>query len=338
MQKHRLFLFPLFMATNLTKKILQLSIVKKTLLWSKRIIFPGFDGIPLFDVVVFLIKGLQESSLTTRASSLAFRFFLAIFPTIIFLLSLLPYIPLADIHNNLLAMMEEFLPADAYEMAASTIDDLLLKKHDTLLSFGFIFALYLASDGVNAMILEFNHSYHSLNKKVSFVKQRATSFLLLGILTILMIVAIFLLVFYKVIISYLISHGLLPQNISLGLLDVGKMLTLLLIFFTGISSIYYFGNLQGGKFKFISAGSTLATGMVILLSAGFAYYVNHFANYNKIYGSIGTLIVIMLWLYFNSLVLLIGYELNVSIAHAKEDKEKRNEEVQLKLRGENVII
>lgn len=326
------------MASKFVDKILQIGIVKKTLLWSKRIILPGFDGIPLFDVVTFLIKGLQESSLTTRASSLAFRFFLAIFPTIIFLLSLLPYIPLDDFHANLLAILHEFLPSDAYEMAASTIDDLLLKKHDTLLSIGFIFALYLASDGVNAMILEFNHSYHSLNKKVSFIKQRSTSFLLLGILTILMIAAIFLLVFYKVIINYLISHGLLSPTISLGFLGIGKMLTLVLIFFTGISSIYYFGNLQGGKFRFISAGSTLATGMVILLSVGFAYYVNHFGNYNKVYGSIGTLIVIMLWLYFNSLVLLIGYELNASIAHAKDDKLKHDEEIQLKLRGENINL
>lgn len=324
------------MASKIIEKILQTRVVTKSLLWSKRVVLPGFDGVPLFEVVVFLIKGLQANSLTTRASSLAFRFFLAIFPSIIFLLSLLPYIPLQDFHANLLAIMHEFLPSDAYEMAASTIDDLLLKKHDTLLSVGFLFALYLASDGVNAMILEFNHSYHSINKKVSFIKQRSTSLLLLGILTILMVVAIFLMVFYKVIIGYLISYGWFSDNISLGALGLIKTLTLILVFFTGISSIYYFGNLQGGKFKFISAGSSLSTGLVILLSSGFAFYVNNFATYNKVYGSIGTLIVVMLWLYFNSLVLLIGYELNVSIAHAKKDKDKRNEEIQLNFRTDEV--
>ena len=324
------------MASKFVDKILQISIVNKTLLWSKRIVLPGFDGVPLFDVVSFLLKGLQESSLTTRASSLAFRFFLALFPAIIFLLSLLPYIPLDEFYFNLLIILDEFLPDEAFKMAASTLDDLLNKKHDTLLSLGFIFAIYFASDGVNAMILEFNHSYHAIKKEVGFFKQRAISFLLLGILTLLMVVAIFLMVFYKVIINYLISNDWVSSGISLGTLAVIKMLALLIVFFTGISSIYYFGNLQGGKFKFISAGSTLATGLMILLSAGFAYYVNNFATYNKVYGSIGTLIVVLLWLYFNSLVLLIGYELNASIAHAKDEKNKRDDELQLKLRGEEV--
>ncbi len=324
------------MASKFVDKILQISIVNKTLLWSKRIVLPGFDGIPLFDVVSFLLKGLQESSLTTRASSLAFRFFLALFPAIIFLLSLLPYIPLDEFYIKLLTILDEFLPNEAFKMAVSTLDDLLNKKHDTLLSLGFVFAIYFASDGVNAMILEFNHSYHSINKEVGFIKQRAISFLLLGILTLLMVVAIFLMVFYKVIINYLISNDWVSSDISLGTLGVIKMLALLLVFFTGISSIYYFGNLQGGKFKFISAGSTLATGLMILLSAGFGYYVNNFATYNKVYGSIGTLIVVLLWLYFNSLVLLIGYELNASIAHAKDEKNKRADELQLKLRGEEV--
>lgn len=324
------------MATTIIKKILDLKVVKQVIAWSKRIVLPGFDGIPLFDVVTFLIKGMQESSLTTRAAALAFRFFLAIFPALIFLLSLLPYIPIDDFYNNLLVLLEDLLPDDAFAMTKNTMDDLVHKRHDTLLSLGFIFALYFASDGVNSMIEEFNHSYHSLQKKVGFFKQRFTSFLILGILTVLMVLAIFLMIFYKVIINYLIVNEWLPADISLGSLAVIKMITLLILFFTGISSIYYFGNLKGGKFRFISAGSTLATVLAILISAGFGYYVNNFANYNKIYGSIGTLIVVLLWIYFNSLVLLIGYELNVSIAHAKADGKIVNEEdIHLEIRNKS---
>jgi len=327
------------MASKIVKKILDLKVVKQVIAWSKKIVLPGFDGIPLFEVLTFLFKGMQESSLTTRAAALAFRFFLAIFPALIFLLSLLPYIPLDDIYNNLLVLLEGLLPNDAYDMARSTMDDLVHKRHDTLLSLGFIFALYFASDGVNSMIEEFNHSYYSLQKKIGFIKQRLTSFLILGILTVLMVIAVFLMIFYKVIINYLITQEWLPANISLGSLAVIKMLTLLILFFTGISSIYFFGNLKGGKFRFISAGSTLATGLAILISAGFGFYVNNFANYNKVYGSIGTLIVVLLWIYFNSLVLLIGYELNVSIAHAKADKkitnEKDIEKINLEIRDKN---
>ncbi len=291
--------------------------------YSKRLVLPGFDGIPLFDVLVFLFIGLQKSSLTTRASSLAFRFFLALFPTIIFLLSLLPYIPIKDFYNELLLILEELLPKEAYRASVETIDDLFNNQHNALLSFGFLFALYLASDGVNAMILAFQNSYHS-SKKVSFITQRLTSLLLLLILTILMVLAVGLIVFSGVFISYLISNGLLTDGISVVLLNIGNLIILFLIFLLGISSIYYFGSLEFKKFKFISAGSTLAAVLTILLSFGFAFYVNNFATYNKIYGSIGTLIVIMLWLYFNSLVLLIGYELNASIKHAKEVKLNKN--------------
>jgi membrane protein len=296
------------------KRIIQMPIE-----YSKGLVLPGFDGIPLFDVLVFLFKGLQKSSLTTRASSLAFRFFLALFPTIIFLLSLLPYIPIESFYQELLLILEELLPEEAYKTSVETIDDLFNKTHNTLLSFGFIFALYLASDGVNAMILAFQNSYHN-PKEVGFIKQRATSLLLLVILTVLMVLAVGLIVFSEIIISFLISNGFMTDGISVVLLNIGNMIILLFIFLLGISSIYYFGSMEYKKFKFFSAGSTLATLLTILLSFGFAFYVNNFASYNKVYGSIGTLIVIMLWLYFNSLVLLIGYELNASIKHAKEVK------------------
>lgn len=304
---------------KLISNIYQNSFVQRPIEYSKRLVLPGFDGIPLFDVLVFLFKGLQKSSLTTRASSLAFRFFLALFPTIIFLLSLLPYIPIDSFYQELLLILEELLPEEAYKTSVDTIDDLFNKKHNTLLSFGFLFAIYLASDGVNAMILAFQNAYHN-PKEVGFIKQRATSLLLLLILTVLMVLAVGLIVFSEIIITFLISNGFMTDGISVILLNIGKMIILLLIFLFGISSIYYFGSMEYKKFKFISAGSTLATLLTILLSFGFAFYVNNFASYNKVYGSIGTLIVIMLWLYFNSLVLLIGYELNASIKHAKEVK------------------
>lgn len=304
------------------EKIIATNLVQKPLALSKKLILPGFDGIPLYNVLDFLITGLQKSSLTTRASSLAFRFFLALFPSLIFLLSLLPYIPIDHFYNELLLILSELLPEQAFTMAKETMHDLFNKKHNTLLSFGFLFALYLASDGVNAMIEAFQDSFHT-ERKVNFIKKRLTSFLLLFILTLLMIIAIGLIVFSGVFISYLISNNILSSNISVIMLNIGKMIILLLLFLFGISSIYYFGGMGDKKFRFISAGSTLATLLTILLSFGFAFYVNNFASYNKVYGSIGTLIVIMLWLYFNSLVLLIGFELNASIKHAKQTKNEK---------------
>jgi membrane protein len=304
-------------------KILNSEIIQTPLKLSKKIILPGFDGLPIYNVISFFFEGIQKNSLTTRASSLAFRFFLALFPSIIFLFSLIPYIPIANFKVQLFELIRELLPGDAFEMASSTIEDLMTHRSEGLLSFGFLFAFYLASNGVNSMILAFNNSYHSL-KKASFIETRLRSLLLLFIIIILMIIAIGLIVFSATIMNYLILNDYLSNDYIIYLFKAAKLILLLFVFFLGISSIYYFGNTRHNKFRFISAGSTLATLLSILLSSGFAYYVNNFATYNKVYGSIGTLMVIMLWLYFNSLVLLIGFELNASISHAKNEKMKKN--------------
>ncbi|MCO6501128.1 MAG: YihY/virulence factor BrkB family protein [Vicingus serpentipes] len=306
---------------SLIDKIVQSKLVQTPINLSKRIILPGFDGLAVYDVILFFITGIQKNSLTTRASSLAFRFFLALFPSIIFLFALIPYIPIDNFQTQLLGLIKNVLPKNAYELSITTINDLVTDRSNSLLSFGFIFALYLASDGVNSMIIAFNESYH-VKEKSSFIETRLRSLLLLFILTSLMITAIALIVFSGVITDFLLSHNYLSDNLSFYALKFGKFIILLLLFLLGISSLYYYGSIKKKKFRFISAGSTLATVLSILLSTGFAYYVNNFSTYNKIYGSIGTLMVIMLWLYFNSLVLLIGFELNASIKHAKHEQSK----------------
>ena len=304
---------------DLIQKITNSSIVQTPLIISKRLVIPGFDGLSLFEVLSFFIEGIQKNSLTTRASSLAFRFFLALFPSIIFLFSLIPYIPINGFKNHLLDIIQGVLPGDTYEMVSSTIEDLMFNRNDGLLSFGFLFAFYLASNGVNAMVIAFNETAHS-TKKASFLKTRISSIILLFIIVILMVVAIGFIVFSATITDYLTKNGFITHEYIIYLLKAIKFIILLLVFFLGISSIYYLGNIRSNPFRFISAGSTLATLLSILLSSGFAFYVNNFATYNKVYGSIGTLMVIMLWLYFNALVLLLGFELNATISHAKEEK------------------
>ena len=308
---------------KILEKIIATRIIQFPLTLSKRIIIPGFDGLSIYEVLSFFIEGIQKNSLTTRASSLAFRFFLALFPTIIFIFALIPYIPIDNFQEHLLLLIKSVLPANAYSLTNSTINDLITDENGSLLSFGFIFAFYLASNGINSMVIAFNDSYH-VRKKANFVETRIRSLLLLFIIVLLMIITIGLIVFSGFITDYLISHNYVSNNYVMFIIRTIKFIVLLFVFFLGISSIYYFGNSKNNKFRFISAGSTLATLLSILLSSAFAYYVNHFDTYNKVYGSIGTLMVIMLWLYFNSLVLLIGFELNSSINHARENKLNQN--------------
>ncbi len=301
---------------NFKSYIEKLPIVSALISRSKKIILPGFDKLPVYDVALFFFQGIQKSSLTARASSVAFSFFLAIFPAIIFLFTLIPFIPVENFQEELLIQLKLILPKEAYILATSTIEDLVNTPHGGLLSFGFILALYFATNGINAMMSAFNQSYHIVEKR-SFIKQQLYSILLVFIMSFLLVIAIALLVFGEITLNFLNEKGIIQSGINIFLLTAGQWIIITALFYFAISFLYYFGPSERKKWKFFSAGSSLATVLMIIASSGFAFYVNNFGNYNKVYGSIGTLMVIMLWIQFNSIILLIGYELNASIRNAK---------------------
>ncbi|MDB9774814.1 YihY/virulence factor BrkB family protein [Vicingaceae bacterium] len=291
---------------------LNLPLVISTIKLSKRLVLPGFDGLPIFYVGIFFWNGIQKGLLATKASSLAFKFFMAIFPTIIFIVTLIPLIPINNFQLELLAILNDLLPTSAYNFAEETLIEIIVQPNQGLLSFGFVFAIYLATNGLDGLLTAFKDSYNTTFTR-SAVQQKMLSVALLFILTILIVIAIAAIVSSEVIIYYFLEE---TDTIGAILLILGKWLIIMLLCFFAISFMYYLGGNRSMKWRFFSAGSTLATFLVIIVSVGFAFYVDNFANYNKIYGSIGTLIVVMLWIYFNSLVLLIGFELNASIQQA----------------------
>lgn len=306
--------------TKWLKRIKQKKLYKVSINTSKRIILPGFQGVPLYYVVLFFIKGLQNSALGNQAASLSFRFFLAIFPGLIFIITLIPYIPIQNFQDLLLQLLKDLMPHAAYQATQDTFLDLINNKQGGLLSFGFIFALYLATDGVYAMMCGFNESVHIIEKRSAF-KIRLISIMLVGIITLLLTFSTALIVFSGWVFGYLQNQGIINDGITLYALLLGKWIILLWLLFTAISFLYYFGPSGKVKYRFISAGSTLATVFIILVSSGFAFYVNNFASYNKLYGSIGTIIVVMLFINFNVFVILLGYELNSSIYLAKQNQQ-----------------
>ena len=308
------------------KKLSQISYVinqiDRTRKFTMRVTFPGFDKVPLYDVGMFFIKGLSKGSLTVRASSIAFNFFLALFPTLIFFFTLIPYIPINNFQNELLSLLKDVLPENAYTSFQSTIEDIILEKRGGLLSIGFITAFYFSTNGINSLMNAFNATVHTFDSR-KWISQRLISFLLILIISVLVTVAIVLIVFSQQFFRYLLEQDIIKSDLFYYTITSGKWITVVLLFFFVISFLYYYAPLKKTSWRFFSAGSSLATFMSILISLGFSYYVNNFGQYNKLYGSIGTLIVIMLWLYFNSLTLLIGFELNASInsAHLKKVKE-----------------
>ncbi len=311
---------------SLKNKFNELPIVKRLIQLATKIKLPGFEGLPFIYVAQFFVQRFKEGELQTRAQSLAFSFFLALFPAIIFLFTLIPYIPLNNFQETLLEIIQTFLPASTYDAARSTIEDIILHQHSSLLSFGFFFALIISTEGVLALMKWFNKSFHGKELRSGF-KQRIVALFLTIALATLLILAITLIISSEIFSYYLVENSLIKNNINIVLLHIGKWLILLTLCFSAISLLYFAGPSHRQKLPLITAGSSLATLLIVVTSLGFNYFITHFAQYNKLYGSIGTLMIILIWLYINSLVLLIGFELNVSIHRAKDhhgEKKKRS--------------
>ena len=300
------------------------SVFHKILQLAKRIRLPGFEGLPLFDVAIFFFRRLHESELQTRARAIAFSFFLGLFPATIFIFTLLPYVPIESFPEKLLSLIADFLPASTFEAAKETIEDILRHQRGGLLSLGFIFAIFLSADGVMALMTWFNKSFHGKEQRPAW-RFRLMAILLTVCLSLLVFLALALIVTTEIIYAYMEKQEILVNFMQLALLTIGKWIILLTLCFSAISLLYYYGPSKHEKLKFISAGSSLATLLIVLTSLGFNYFINNFNQYNKIYGSIGTLLIIMIWIYINSLVLLVGYELNVSIRKARKIIELPNQ-------------
>ena len=254
---------------------------------SREVALPLFEGLSLYDVATFFFKGIAKGRVTNRAASISYSFFLALFPGIIFLFSMIAFFPIHGLEEEIFEIFRRVLPPDTYEATRSTIEDILKNRRPDLLSFGFFFALIFATNGINSLISNFNDTVHQLETR-SFWRQQLVAIGLTALLSIMFILVV----------------------------------TLLIAF------LYNFGPSKNREWRFISPGAILATMLIILSSIGFSYYVSHFSQYNKLYGSIGTLIVILLWIYINALVLIIGFELNASIAFAKTSAKTEKPEIE----------
>jgi len=289
--------------------------------YTQKLIIPGFDGLSLYEVSMFFYKGLLEGAITTRASSLAFNFFLAFFPSIIVIFTLIPFVPIEGFQEQLFVLMMDILPPLTFDATKSILDDIVNNEQGGLLSLTFVLALYFSTNGVNAMITGFNATYH-LSDKRTWWQLRLLSFALTLVLAIILILTIIFQLFSQGFMSSLVSEGYLQQY-SVDIILYAKWLILVFVLFVSYSILFYYGPADKKGWKFWSAGSITATALSVISSLGFSYYVTNFAQYNQLYGSIGTLLVILLWMYFNSIILLLGFELNASIVSAKEKQQNR---------------
>lgn len=298
--------------------LLRFKFYQKFIRWSKGYILPGFDPLPLYDVAAFFAHEIQQRTLLNKASSLAFNFMLAFFPATIFLFTLIPYIPITNFQGQLLSVLATVLPYNAYMTFQATIEDIVKHQNGSLLSIGFFSALYFATNGITNLMQAFNRSSLVVEKR-TWLKRRQIAIGLTIIISFALLMAITIMTGGEALISFLKSHIGKKSHIWIYLLIFSRWIIIVAIFLFSISMLYRYGPANKQKWKFLSTGSIMATILAVLTSLGFTFYINHFASYNKLYGSIGTLIILMLWLYLNCLILLIGFELNASIEYSKRN-------------------
>lgn len=287
--------------------------------WLKHETLPGFGKMSLFDVGRFFVKGLANGTMGIRASAIAFNFFLAMFPALIFLFTLIPYIPIPDFQTELVQLLEQLIPSQTFNIVRDTIDDIAKNPRGGLLSVGCVTTIVLVSNGITAVIKAFNSSINTYENR-TFINLRVSSLVTMALITILLSSAIALLIFGRSLLGFLISRNVIYGFASKMLFYMIRWVIILTLCLVSVSVIYYFAPARHTKMGFISPGAVLATTLLLLTSAGFGYYLSNFNSYNALYGSIGTLIAILVWLNLNAYILLLGFELNLSIRVAKKNK------------------
>ncbi len=303
---------------NLKDKIKSLPFVQWLLAVSKKYSFPGFGQVPIYNVVHFIYDELQKDTITMRANAAAYNFFLSLFPAIIFFFTLLPLFPFAtDFQITLENSIREFLPESAHAYLFEVIHGILGIKREGLLSIGFFLALIFSTGGMLTLMDGFDKSYEISYKKRSWIRKRLVALALTVLLAGLMTLSILTIILGGQILGGFFERmelGLLTSSLFLFL----RWIVVILFFYLVITTIYRYGPSLRRRIKFINPGATLATLLSIGSSLIFAYFVNNFGRYNEIYGSIGALIVLLIWIQINAFIIIAGYELNASIEVNKD--------------------
>lgn len=303
--------------------ISELPIIENILDWSKRYALPGFDNVPIYNVIRFVIGEMQKDNITTRASAVAFNFFLSLFPFIIFLLPLLSQTSTADNYIDLFrASLDGVIPKNAEQYIFGIIDNIQQEGTYTWLGLGFFLAIFFSSNGMVTLMNGFDKSYDYTFKKRSYFRHRFVAILLTLLLSTLTFASVVLIILSNQLMGEVYAYLGLESSSSIVRI-VLRWTILLLLFYSVITTIYRFGPAMRKRIEFFSPGATLATIFSILTSVGFSYFVNTFERYNEVYGSIGALIVILIWIQLNAFILLVGFELNASIAVNRDLRERK---------------
>lgn len=307
------------MSLEIENKLVKIPVIKQLVQLGKSIKLPWLHGLSFYDLLELYFIGIIEGAVSYRAAAIAFSFFMALFPFALFILNLIPYIPITGFQDDFMNFVNQSLPPTTFEAVSKIINDILHNSHSGLISTGFLMAIFLMANGVNAILGGFESSHHVTLKR-KFIGQYLISLALSIILALLLIITVAAIVIFEVFIQKSKIQVVLSDSIPL--IEMGRYVFLILMILITTSILFKFGTKQETRRSFFSIGAVLTTILIILSSYFFGIWVVKFSKYNELYGSIGTLLIVMFYIWINSMILLLGFELNASINYLKKINSK----------------
>ncbi|MBH3414471.1 MULTISPECIES: YihY/virulence factor BrkB family protein [Pseudomonas] len=279
-------------------------------------IFPDLRGLPVHRVLVRTVKEFLDDEMSTYASAMAYQMLFSLFPFLLFLIALIGFLHLPDFFSWLRLQSELVLPPQALEQVNPVIDQLQQSKGG-LLSVGIVIALWTASAGVRLMMSAMNAAYDVPEGRPVWKRIPLSIIYTVGIAGMLLAAAALMVLGPQVMEWIAAQVGL--QEVIVTVWTVLRWPAIIILMMIAVALIYYVMPDVKQKFRFITPGSVLAVVVWIIASLGFAYYVKTFADYNAMYGSIGAIIVLLLYFYISAAVLLLGAEMNAVIEHMSSE-------------------
>ncbi|MEO8935080.1 MAG: YihY/virulence factor BrkB family protein [Xanthomarina sp.] len=307
------------MTKPIEDKLSKIPVLNVIVQFFKQIKLPGLEGLSFYDLIELYIIGVGRGALTTRASAIAFNFFTAIFPFLLFILIVIPVIPIEDFRIEFLTFLNSFLPPSTSDFFFKNIfDNIESTQRSGLLSSVFLVSILLMANGINAVFAGFESSYHEQLSR-NIIKQYLFALGVALILAFLLILTVVVLGYFQIfVLGNLENYGVLEKsNIQLWI-PVAKYIFFVIMVYLATAVLYYFGTREGKESKFFSVGALFTTVLIILSSYLFGIYIENFSKYNDLYGSIGALLILLFYLWLNSNILLLGYELNASLHRLKK--------------------
>lgn len=295
-------------------------LVKKSRIWHP----PGFQGISLYAVLKYILKKFDGPNLTEKAAAISYNFIMSVPPTCLFLFTLIPNLPFISkrslkfqLHN----LIRDIIPSKTYNSGlVEFVDSFINGSKIGLISFSFILSLLFASSGVIGLMRSFNKDYVGF-EKIKGLKKRWEAIKLTLMLFGLLLGCLILLLLQRNILNWLGIRNVDVRNLIL----YGKWIFIVGLIFYSFAFIYRYAPSTTKRWKLVSPGALIATFLSILITIAFTFFVDQFGRYNILYGSLGTVMVVMIMIFLNSLSVLIGFEFNLAIHTLKTEEEEKKE-------------